>query len=364
MIFLCYCRADHLLALQLMHKLRAQGETIECDPPLVQGDAFWREKVWMLLQRCSKMIVLWSQAAATSPWVDQEIRAFAGPVQFCVVSQPALVPEECYAVPLETIPAAHFQLSEPSHTQGAYVFPPATVEKVRRERQQQIEQETRRLQNFRKTCEGEPRPCFHAHADTLCLTDGSLLKNIRSNRSSQEKTHRFLLTSPVTNRHYRRFVQSTSYPPPPTWTRQEFQLPDAPVTGVTWFEAQAYAAWVGGELPDETDWEWAATTGSPFCTSAAQSDRLTGAEVIFNQPFIGAAPVSISQCLPNPFGFFCLCGNVWEWCADSWGKHRVLRGGGYMDSARFCHVGARYRNAPIDRDCCVGFRVTIPVSVE
>jgi hypothetical protein len=32
-----------------------------------------------------------------------------------------------------------------------------------------------------------------------------------------------------------------------------------------------------------------------------------------------------------------------------------------MDAHAFCTTDTRYRNAPIDRDCCVGFRVKVAV---
>lgn len=358
MIFLCYCRTDYLVAMRLMQALQARGETIECDPPLAQGDAFWREKVWDLLQRCSKMIILWSPEAAASPWVDQEIRAFAGPQQFIIVGQPTLFPEDCYELPPEATPLSLLHLPASDHEKWQQ---DCSAEELRIQRQRQIEQETDRLQHFRQDWQNRTQPWFHHGNGELRLADGGMLKKVRSGGSVVENSSTFLLTSPVTNARYRRFVESTSYPPPPTWTRREFRLPHAPVTGITWFEAQAYAAWVGGELPHETDWEWAATAGKALHPYATQSGTLTSDEAVFNRTFVGGAPASVVCCPPNPFGFFGLCGNVWEWCADSWGGHRALRGGGYMDSARFCHVTARYRNAPIDRDCCVGFRVKIVV---
>jgi Sulfatase-modifying factor enzyme 1 len=81
----------------------------------------------------------------------------------------------------------------------------------------------------------------------------------------------------------------------------------------------------------------------------------------YKQPLGYGTPLPAYKFPPNSAGFFGMCGNTWDWCASAWDSHRVLRGGGYMDSAEFCKIQTRYRNSPIDRDCCVGFRIKIEI---
>ena len=127
-----------------------------------------------------------------------------------------------------------------------------------------------------------------------------------------------------------------------------------PVVHVSLADAQAYAAWAGGRLPSEEEWEYAAASGL-----ADPANRLSGALDKDGKPianfwqgvfpvknegadgFPGAAPVG---CFPaSKLGLYDMIGNVWEWTSTSYAPGRnTIKGGSYLCAENFC---ARYRSA-------------------
>jgi formylglycine-generating enzyme required for sulfatase activity len=93
---------------------------------------------------------------------------------------------------------------------------------------------------------------------------------------------------------------------------------------VAYEDAQAYAAWAGKELPDETQWEFAARGGLEGAAyswgDAANPEGRYMAntwqgrfpfENLAEDGFEGTSPVDAFP--PNGFGLHDMAGNVWEW---------------------------------------------------
>lgn len=239
----------------------------------------------------------------------------------------------------------------------------SNVEDVNRHRQDYFAAEEARLERFCRDLGERGVRIARIEDRVLWLDDGSRLIRLPGEfgRGCESTIAVYLAATPVTNEQYRRFLISTGYLSPPTWQHVEFRTPDAPVVGVTWFEAKAYAAWAGGDLPTYLEWKTAATEGDPKVEYATWNGQLEEGTAHFGVQFAEGAPVSNLAYPANRLGYYGMCGNTWDWCSNSDGPHRIICGGGYMDSSRFCRVKAVYRNAPIDRDCSVGFRIKIPI---
>jgi len=178
-----------------------------------------------------------------------------------------------------------------------------------------------------------------------------------------------------------------------------------PVVHVSKADAEAYCHWLTRKtglqhrLPTEAEWEYAcrAGTSTPFAGGGITHlfckpvdpvlDRMgwfCGNSGYKNPPG-GLRPHPVKTKQPNRWGLYDMHGNVQEWCLDSckwrslWkgqvgvitdtyrknivdplskkGKHRVIRGGGWHQSARYCRSAYRSYYKPNAKRNSLGFRI-------
>ena len=190
-----------------------------------------------------------------------------------------------------------------------------------------------------------------------------------TNRFNDEIQHRVTLSAfkmsknEITFKQYDAFCDATGRKKTKDegWGRGE-----RPVINVSWYDATAFAKWMGCRLPTEEEWEYAcrAGTSSPFNTGNSLSDNQAN---INNSK---STTMPIGSYTSNAWGLNDMHGNVWEWCSDWYGvssvitstnpTHRVLRGGCLSSDAQYCRSARRGRCEPSRRDINVlGFRLVV-----
>jgi formylglycine-generating enzyme required for sulfatase activity/dienelactone hydrolase len=158
----------------------------------------------------------------------------------------------------------------------------------------------------------------------------------------------------VTNREYRRFMDAGGYRDPSFWTEpfekdgrtltfdeamtlfvdgtgrrgpatwEAGNYPDGeaeyPVTGLSWYEAAAFASWAGKRLPTVFHWNRAAGT-------------LLSSHIVPQSNFSGDGPSVVGQFGGiGPYGTLDMGGNAREWCWNEGIAGRFILGGGWNDA--------------------------------
>jgi iron(II)-dependent oxidoreductase len=127
----------------------------------------------------------------------------------------------------------------------------------------------------------------------------------------------------VTNAEYQAFVQAKKYLPPPNWRGLQTHPEGAahlPVAYISSVQAIDYAAWRGGRLCTEPEWEKAAR-GSEDQRIHPYGDeydpKLSNIDYIEERLMpVGSYPEGVS-----PYGVHDMMGNVYEWTADHYSPY-------------------------------------------
>ena len=169
-----------------------------------------------------------------------------------------------------------------------------------------------------------------------------------------------------------------------TWHARAFDKtgpvdPRRPVCHVTYHEAEAYARWAGKRLPNEFEWEAAASfepaTGEqrlfPWGNDAWTPAHANLDQLAFETAPVGAYPLNVS-----PSGCYGMVGDVWEWTSSDFGgypgyetfpypeysevffgtDYKVLRGGSFATRPGAVRNTFRNWDYPIRRQIFSGFR--------
>lgn len=197
---------------------------------------------------------------------------------------------------------------------------------------------------------------------------------------------------PVTVAAYARFLEATGHAPPDPWEPQRAH-PGRPVVFVTAADAEAYAAWVGGDLPgaDEREhaargperdahypWgrdagsyllpesaeantnpyvgEWDEPESNPFAPEYAEDQGYAARPARDWSRYLEPVACRAANC--SPYGIRDLAGNVFEWCQESDDAGmRMAQGGSWRHGLSQALVYHRAAFPGTARLGTVGFRV-------
>jgi formylglycine-generating enzyme required for sulfatase activity/dienelactone hydrolase len=187
----------------------------------------------------------------------------------------------------------------------------------------------------------------------------------------------------VTNREFKRFVDSGGYrrqelwdepifyggrtipwkqamgmmtdrtarPGPATWEAGDYLSgqENYPVGGVSWYEALAYAKFAGKSVPTVAHWNHAA--GLFFSAS-----------IVPRSNFSGQGPSPVGGGGISTFGTYDMAGNVREWCLNPEGSDRFILGGGWNDQPY--QFNDAYAQPPFNRSAVNGIRLVKYLKTE
>ncbi|MBO6574970.1 MAG: SUMF1/EgtB/PvdO family nonheme iron enzyme [Rhodothermales bacterium] len=148
---------------------------------------------------------------------------------------------------------------------------------------------------------------------------------------------------------------------------------DRAVVDVDWEDASAFCAWIGGRLPSEAEWEFAAGGGVDKQVWAGTNDEAEAGDYVRYRGNANAHPAQVGRKKPNQFGLYDMSGNVSEWIGAYYQYYpepgeepsrydletfdiRILRGGDFTMELEVARTYWRAGTLKDVRSNAIGFR--------
>ena len=234
----------------------------------------------------------------------------------------------------------------------------------------------------------EPRepPDAAAHEiEMVKLSEGSFLMGSESGELYEQPVHRVEIKPFAIGKYevlgfqYRAFEKATDRNAAKYWGDK------APVTNVSWDDAQAYIDWLNKQnkqtglnyrLPTEAEWEYAIRAGST--TTYHFGDDEKDLSIYANYGRHNRGPMEAGSFRSNAWGIYDMLGNVWEWVEDCWHEdysgapsdgrpawvegcdlvnEAVVRGGSWDADAWLLRSANRGQTPRTNRGNLIGFRL-------
>ncbi|MBI5210412.1 MAG: SUMF1/EgtB/PvdO family nonheme iron enzyme [Elusimicrobia bacterium] len=152
-----------------------------------------------------------------------------------------------------------------------------------------------------------------------------------------------LAKTEVTNKQYKACVEAGACTSQGSPCESYSSADDQPVVYVDWNQAKAFAAWVGGRLPSEAEWEYAARSAGKDWKYPWGDEQATCARAVMDDGGRGCGrnstwPVCSKTAGNTEQGLCDMVGNVWEWTQDWY--HHSYNGAPSDGSARESPTGS------------------------